>query len=82
MKEVTDKMREIADKLKKNEMLSPGERNLAKNILIEQADIIDAKRTISTNVEKSNDIDKIKHRTKVLKYRIKKRLNELMENVD
>lgn len=79
MKLVTNKMRETAAKLTHDETLTQGEKNLAKNILIEQADIIDAKSEKATNVEKSSDADKIKHREKVLRYRIKTRLKELME---
>ncbi len=82
MKLVTDKMRSIAAKLKANATLTAGERNLAKNVLLEQATAIDNKSLASTNVEKSDDKEKIKNREKVLKYRIKTRLKELMENVD
>lgn len=79
---LTTKIKLVADKIQDEQNLTPGERNLAKNILNEYAERTIQKSIKSSKVEKSPDANKIKHREKVLRYRVKKRLDELMENLD
>ncbi len=76
---ITERIRECARKINNKQKLTLEEIIFTKNVLFEYADVLDRKARGGSGVQKSDDIDKIKHREKVLKSRILKRYKKLTE---
>jgi len=78
MQIIIDRIRDCARKFELKKSFTEEDKIFIKNVLLEYADKLTTKNRAGANVDKSDDIEKIKHREKVLRYRTKKHFEKLL----